>query len=305
VRATGRDRNARLVWAAVTLSAVCLGSCSSPSPPREHPPAPIVLAGAENLVPLLRSEVRAFRDRYPDAAEIRVVANGSAEGMEQLVNSEVTMSVLTRELTDPEIKAAMQREGLSAFPFAWDAVAVIVHPRSPIQQISRTELGQIYAGALTDWARLGFRKGGAIVPLTTGPRLGLYEFIQQALLDGAPYGRNVYAETSEARIVELVASRVDAIGVVSRALVDGRVRALAIAPAKGFPYVTLDRESLMLRRYPLLRGLSLCTRGNPPSTATDFINFVTSVDGQEIVSRFEYAPATVAVRVVRTAEEAQ
>ena len=98
MRATGRVRGPRLSWAAVTLGALCLGSCSSPSPPRETPPAPIVLAGAENLVPLLRGEIRAFRDRYPEAAEIRIVPNGSAEGMEQLVNSEVTMTVLTHPL---------------------------------------------------------------------------------------------------------------------------------------------------------------------------------------------------------------
>jgi len=151
----------------------------------------------------------------------------------------------------------------------------------------------------------GYRRG-AIVPLTTGPRLGLYEFIQQALLSGAAYGPGVYAQKSEAEIVNLVASRVDAIGCVSRGFVDRRVRALAVSPAKGLPYVTLTRESLMLKTYPLLRGLSLCARGkNPPSAATDFVNFVTSVDGQQIVSRFDYAPATVSVRVVRTAEEAQ
>jgi len=255
---------------------------------------------------LLRSEIRAFRERNPKAPEIRIVPNGSAEGMEQLVNGEVTMSVLTRDLTGPEIEAAMQRDGLNEYPFAWDAVAVVVHPRSTIQQISRTELGQIYGGAITDWATLGFRRGGAIVPLTTGPRLGLYEFIQQALLSGAAYGPGVYAQKSEAEIVNLVASRVDAIGCVSRGFVDRRVRALAVSPAKGLPYVTLTRESLMLKTYPLLRGLSLCARGkNPPSAATDFVNFVTSVDGQQIVSRFDYAPATVSVRVVRTAEEAQ
>ena len=298
VRATG---------AIVTLSALCLGSCSSPSPPRESPtPGPIVIAGAEHLVPLLRSEIRAFRERYPEASEIRIVSNGSAEGMEQLVNDEVTMSVLTRELTDPEIKAAMQRQGLSAFAFAWDAVAVIVNPRSPIRQISRDELGQVYRGAVTRWSELGFRKGGAIVPLTTGPRLGLYEFLQQALLEGAAAGPGVYAEKSEAEIVDLVASRVDVIGCVSRGSVDARVRALDLSPAKGFPYVPMTRETLMLKKYPLLRSLSLCTRGgDAPGTATDFVNFVTSVDGQQIVSRFDYAPATVSVRVVRTAEEAQ
>jgi phosphate transport system substrate-binding protein len=226
--------------------------------------------------------------------------------MEQLVNSEVTLSVLTRELTDPEIKAAMQREGMNALGFAWDAVAVIVNKHSPVEQISRTELGLIYRGVITDWSKLGFRKGGAIVPLTTGPKLGLYEFIQQALLEGAPYGSGVYAEKSEQEIVDLVASRTDAIGCVSRGFVDARVRPLAVSPAKGLAYVPLSRETTMLKTYPLMRGFSLCTRGaSPPGTAIDFINFITSVDGQEVVTRFGYAPATVSVHVVRTAEEAQ
>ncbi len=224
--------------------------------------------------------------------------------MEQLVNGEVTMSVLMRELTDPEVNAAMAREGLDAFAFAWDAVAVIVNPRSPVRQISRTELGRIYRGEITDWSELGWRQGGTIVPLTTGPKLGLYEFLQQSLLGGEPYGSRIYAQTGEPEIADVVASRPDAIGCVSRQFVDARVRALAVSTAMGLPYVPLTRETMMLRQYPLLRGLSLCTQSKPPATATDFINFVTSVDGQQIVSRHGYAPATVSVRVVRIAEEA-
>lgn len=253
---------------------------------------------------MLRGEIQAFRDRDSAAAEIRAIPNGSAEGMEQLVNGEVTMSVLMRELTDPEVKAAMARQGLNAFPFAWDAVAVIVNPRSPIRQLSRTELAQIYRGEVTDWADLGWRQGGEIIPLTTGPKLGLYEFLQQSLLGGDPYGARIYAQKGEPEIRDLVASRQDAIGCVSRQFVDERVRALAVSTAKGLPYVPLTRETTMLRRYPLMRGLSLCTQSRPPATATDFINFVTSVDGQQIVSRHGYTPV-IPVRVVRTAEEAQ
>ncbi|TMQ62621.1 MAG: hypothetical protein E6K77_06690, partial [Candidatus Eisenbacteria bacterium] len=121
---------------------------------------------------MLRGEVLAFRDRYPKAAEIRIVPSGSAEGMEQLVNGEVTMSIMTRELTDPEVQAAVAREGLRAFPIAWDGVAAIVNPSSPVRQISRTELGAVYRGAIGDWSELGWKQGGAVIPLTSGPRLG-------------------------------------------------------------------------------------------------------------------------------------
>ena len=234
------------------------------------------------------------------------MANGSAEGMEQLVNGETAMSVLTRELTDPEVKAAFERRGLSAFAVAWDAVAVIVNPACPIEQLSRTELGRIYAGKVTRWSDLGWKDGGAITPLTTGPNLGMYEFLQQSLLSGEPCGDGVYAQRSEAEIVDLVATRPNTIACVSRAFADDRVRVLRLSAAIGLPYIALDRESLILRTYPLMRGISLCTRGkNPPATATDFINFVSSVEGQRIVARHGYAPATVPVQIVRTAQEAE
>jgi phosphate transport system substrate-binding protein len=94
----------------------------------------------------MRAEILSFRERYSRLDSIRVQANGSAEGMEMLVNGEVSMSLLMRDLTDPEVDAAIKREGLEAYPIAWDGVAVIVNPASPVEQLSRTELGEIYPG---------------------------------------------------------------------------------------------------------------------------------------------------------------
>jgi phosphate transport system substrate-binding protein len=306
VSGVGRVNRSRHLWATALIPALLAGACSSPSPPRETaPPKSIVLAGAETLAPMLRGEILSFRDRYPKSAEIQIVPNGSAEGMEQLVNGEVAMSVLTRELTDPEVKAAVARAGLVAYPIAWDAVAVIVNPACPVEQISRTELADVYRGSITLWDTLGWRAGGAIAPLTADPRSGLFEFIQQSLLGGDPYGRGVYAQTSEKDIVQIVATRPRTIGLVSHGLVDGRVRALRMSPAKGLPYTPLSRESLMLKQYPLLRGISVCTPQNADATASDFVTFVSSMDGQRIAVRYGYAPATVPVQVVRTVEEEQ
>ena len=75
---SGIDRvmlRARLPGAAMLLVALACGTCTSPSPPRKSPSAPLTVAGAEYLEPLLRAEILAFRDRYPDSDSIRVVAN--------------------------------------------------------------------------------------------------------------------------------------------------------------------------------------------------------------------------------------
>lgn len=256
----------------------------------------------------MRAEILAFRERYPASDSIRVISNGSAEGMEQLVNGDVTMSVLLRDVTDPEADAAVRREGLQAFPIAWDAVAVIVNPASPLQQISRTELGWIYSGEVADWPSLGWKGGGSIIALTSGTRLGMYAYVEQTLLGGASYAKTVYAPPTEEEAVEAVATRRNAIACVSRPFADAagsRVRLLSVAQAKGLPYVPLTRETVLRRTYPLLRSIALATPAKPRSTASELITFISGVDGQAIVARFGFAPATVPIRIVRTVEEAE
>lgn len=297
-----RARVARLSWAALCVVVLASGTCSKPAPPREIPLAPLTLAGTEYLTPWLRAELLAFRDRYPDADSIRLEANGSARGVEALVNGEVEMSLMLRELTNPEVEAAVKRDGLQAYPVAWDAIAVIVHPSCPIEQISRTELSAIYSGESTEWAPLGWRTGGAIVALVPGPELGVFAYVEQTLLGDRSIASTVFAPPGEAEVVDVVASRPNAIACVSRPFVDGRVRALRISQAIGLPYVALDRETLVTRRYPLLRAVSIATSAKPRQAASDFITFVSGIEGQRIVARHGYVPATVPVQIVRTSE---
>lgn len=301
-----RASRVRHPWVALLVVALASGTCSSPSPPRKPHTAPLTLAGTEYLAPLFRAEILAFRDRYPDSDSIRIQANGSAEGMEQLVNGEVSMSLLLRELTDPEVDAAIKRNGLQGFTVAWDAVAVIVNPASPIEQISKSELGEIYGGSVTEWSSLGWNQGGQVIALTAGTRLGIFAYLQQALLGSGSYASTVYAPPTEDQVVEVVATRPNAIACVSRAYAEragARVRVLRVSQAKGLPYVELSRESILTKQYPLLRSITIATPANPSSSTGTFIDFVSGMDGQQIVARFGYAPATVPIRIVRTVEE--
>jgi len=227
--------------------------------------------------------------------------------MEELVNGEVSMSLLLRELTDPEVEAAIRRDGMQAFPVAWDAVAVIVNPVSPIEQISRTELAAVYRGETKEWASLGWRQGGGIIALTSGPRLGIYAYLEQALLGGDSYAPGVYAPPTEEEVVEVVATRRSALACVSRPLAEGagsRVKALRVSPALGLASIALTRETLFTRQYPLMRPISIATSAHPASTVSNFINFVAGMDGQRIIARHGYAP-TVPIQIIRTAEGAE
>jgi phosphate transport system substrate-binding protein len=180
-----------------------------------------------------------------------------------------------------------------------------VNPASPIEQLSRTELAQIYSGAVSDWSAFGWKQGGEIIAITGAPRLGLYSFGEQALLGGDAYARRVYALDTEEEIGRVVSRRRNAVALLSRPFVTDSVRALRLSPAKGFDYVPLTRASILERTYPLLRSVALATPSEPRRTAADFITFVSSVDGQRIVARHGYSPATVPIRIVRTVEDSE
>jgi len=228
--------------------------------------------------------------------------------MEWLVNGEVSMSLLLRELTDPEVEAAIRRNGMQAFPVAWDAVSVIVNPASPIEQISRTELAAIYRGETKEWASLGWRQGGEIIAMTAGPKLGIYAYLEQALLGGDSYAPSVYAPATEEEAVGVVATRRNALACVSRPLAEqagSSVKTLEVSPALGLASVPLTRETLVTRRYPLLKPISIATSAKPAPTVSNFVNFVSGMDGQRIIARHGYAPAAVPIQIIRTAEEAE
>jgi ABC-type phosphate transport system substrate-binding protein len=83
------------------------------------------------------------------------------------------------------------------------------------------------------------------------------------------------------------------------------VRILRVSQARGLPYVALDRETLLTRQYPLMRAISVATSAKPRGSVSDFITYMSSIDGQRIAARHGYAPAAVPVRVVRTTGEGE
>ena len=74
---------------------------------------------------------------------------------------------------------------------------MIVNRSCPLEQISRSELGAVYSGTITRWAPLGWKGGGEVIAMTAGPRLGMHEYLRQALLGGAPYAPTVYAPATD------------------------------------------------------------------------------------------------------------
>jgi len=109
---------------------------------------------------------------------------GSGRGTAALIEGETSLAGMSRPLKPEEKKL-----GLSATVIGYDAIAVFVHAKNPVRNLSREQLKGIFTGRITSWQKVGGNLA-AIAP-TTEIHLrerATVEMFQEAIMDGSNYG---------------------------------------------------------------------------------------------------------------------
>jgi phosphate transport system substrate-binding protein len=287
-----------LAW----VTAAGLGGCSSR--PARPPVEDSLTSGRITIVcpaeaeSLLARERDAFQSLYPDAS-IRIEPGRSREAVQRLFSGECDASVLSRDLS-PEERGAASRGGLEleGYRFAKDAVAVIVHPDNPTENVALEVLKGIYQGEITDWSQAaGF--SGRIIPVIPPVESDMTDFFIEHVMDGQPIRAKALTARSDSDVVREVAGRSGAIGFVSLAWVGRGAKTLRMSAMNGLPYEPPDPETVYRGEYPLSRPYLFEVRAAGPRLAHGFITYVTSQDGQRIVHEAGLVPTAVPVRFVR------
>ena len=91
--------------------------------------------------------------------------------------------------------------------------------------------------------------------------------------------RGAIVEDSNGTVREIVAGDPNAIGYISLGLVDGRVRALELDGIKA------SEGSILEGRYGLVRPFLFVTKGELKGLARDFVDFVLSPEGQNMIRK--------------------
>ena len=229
-----------------------------------------------STAPLLRDLVAAY------APAGTVIALDSTEAEWQTVYQQVQSGQVPFALTSylpPEAT-------LWAAPIGQDGIAVIVHPDNPITALSVDELRRIFQGRATSWAAWG----GPEAPITVISREDgadtrlVFDALVMAGQATAPAAR---LALSSARVVELVAGDPLAIGYVSMAFVDRRVRAVPVRASQGEEAVLPTPQMVSEGRYPL-RTPILVVGAQPPeedSFAYRWFVWMQSAEGQAVIGR--------------------
>lgn len=251
--------------------------------------------GSDTMVNLALAWAEAYRSVKPEVT-IAVTGGGSGTGIAALLNGTVEIANASRAMKEDEMAAA-RAKGIEPVErvVAVDALAVIVHPENPIDELTIDQLSDLFTGRVRNWRELGGDdRPVVLVSRETNSGTHVY-FLEEVVRRGDKERKDVFAPQtllmpSSAGITSEVSRNPNAIGYDGLGYVTPHEKVLAVARRDGEAFVAPSVESAMSNRYPLSRPLLVYSAGQPTGEIADYLDWITSPAGQAIVERLGFVP---------------
>ncbi|RKX58414.1 MAG: phosphate ABC transporter substrate-binding protein [Thermodesulfobacteriota bacterium] len=243
----------------------------------------LVIQGSTTVLPIAQKCAEVFMKKHPEA-DISVRGGGSGVGIAALIDGICDIADASRPIKDKELKKALEK-GIDpvAHVIAMDGIAVIVHPSNPVNEITLTQLKDIYTGKISNWSKLG-GKNQKIVVISRDVASGTFECFNKLVLKKERVRPDALLQASNAAVFSVVKRTKGAIGYVGLGYLNSEVKALKVDGVLPSQYTVLKGT------YPISRPLFMYTDGKPKGLVKDFIDFVLSKEGQKIVKEEGFVP---------------
>ena len=296
------------------LSLVLVLASSLPAPAASGPESyrPVSgIAGAVNSVGsdtlnnLMTFWSEAFRKIYPNV-QIQVEGKGSGTAPPALASGAAQLGPMSRAMKDSEIEAFAKARGFKPVPIAVaiDCVAVYVNKDNPVPGLSLPQLDAVFSStrklkraAISKWGELGLSgawAGGDISVYGRNSASGTYAFFKEIALGNGDYKDAVKEQPGSSAVVNGVAGDRLGIGYSGIGYKTSGVRAVPLSVRDGGEFVEPEFANALNGSYPLSRLLYVYVPKDPnqplPAPVREFMRFVLSREGQELVARDGYGP---------------
>ncbi len=251
--------------------------------------------GSDTIVNLALAWAERYQENHPEV-RISVTGGGTGTGMSALISGTVDIANASRKIKAEEIASA-EKNGIipEEHVIARDAIAVIVHPDNPIQQLSLEQISRIYKGEINNWKELG-GEDRPIVRLSRETNSGTHVyFLEEVIRLGSKEDKSIFsADTlllpSSEGIIAEVSENPNAIGYDGLGYVTEDVKMLAIAANPEAPFVLPSIETVNNGSYPISRDLFMYTKQNPSTATLAYLEWIFTPEAQEIVSSLGFVP---------------
>jgi phosphate transport system substrate-binding protein len=264
----------------------------------------LISIGSDTLNNLMTFWAEGFRAKYPNVS-IQVEGKGSATAPPALIEGTAQLGPMSREMKQEEIDAFEKKFGYKPTPVrvAVDALAVFAHKDNTLKGLNLAQVDSIFSSTrklgapadLSDWGQAGLPawNGRAISLYGRNSASGTYGFFKEAALGKGDFKASVKEQPGSSAVVQGVSADEFGLGYSGIGYITSGVRALPIA-AEGTEYAEPSYENCLDGSYPLARFLYIYINKAPGkplnATTAEFVKFIISKQGQEIVVKDGYYP---------------
>ncbi len=239
--------------------------------------------GSDTLNNLMTLWAEGFRAIYPNV-NIQIEGKGSSTAPPALIEGTAQLGPMSREMKAAEIDAFEKKYG---------------HKPTEVKVAIENKRG---GRPINTWGELGLKGEWANRPLSLYGRnsaSGTYGFFKEHALKNGEYRSSVKEQPGSSSVVQGVANDLGGIGYSGIGYKTSGVKALALAEAAGGTVQEPSLENCLSGAYPMARFLYIYVNKKPnepmDKLVHEFVKFVNSKEGQEIVVKDGYYPMPAAV----------
>ncbi|WP_455208344.1 phosphate ABC transporter substrate-binding protein [Kaarinaea lacus] len=224
--------------------------------------------------------------------KVDLQGGGATKGIRQAAKLKVDLGGSCR-MTLPDADPSELHATLH--PVAWDALAIIVHKKNPVSNLTTQQIKDIYKGKITNWKQVGGKDAAIKLYVRTGKISGVGYAIRQYLFQNSDEDFvSSYVVKSSGPLEKAVEKDPDAIGITG--VSSARKRDVKIT---GFDGKSPSYENVKKGEYGLYRPLYLVTSPAPSKQVKQFIEFSQSNEGRDIIRHNKTVPYADALHLMR------
>lgn len=249
----------------------------------------ITVKGSDTLVILAQRWAELYMTKHPDI-KIQVTGGGSGVGIAALINGSTDLCNSSRPMKPSEREKLKQRYNTLGVEIkvAKDGLSVYLNDANPVTELTLDQLKNIYTGKLTNWKDVG-GKDSKIIVYGRENSSGTYVYFKDNVLGGADYTANMQSLPGTAAVVNAISKDKNAIGYGGAAYATGVKDVKVKKDANSLGYLP-TADNVKSGAYPISRYLYIYTKSKPTGEIKNYIDWILSPEGQEIVSKVGYFP---------------
>ncbi len=240
----------------------------------------INIAGSTTVQPLAEKFAEVFMAANPDV-RVAVQGGGSSTGVKSAGEGTVDIGTASREVKDEE---KTEFPNLKIIEIARDGIAIVGNSDVPVDDLTKDQVRDIFAGTVTNWNQVGGPDGEIIVVAReegSGTRAAFEEMVMGK---DAVIVANAILQPSNGAVRSTVTGTPGSIAFLSFGYLDDSVKILAVDGVQPSAETAADGS------YPIVRPLNMLTNGEPNPLTKAFLDFILGSEGQAIVEAEGYLP---------------